>query len=139
MAQSETSPQLVYFDLFSLKTQPEDWSRRMFAQVFDAAQGGDMELYTYSSATSVRVALLASGFYVAKGRGTGDKPETTVGLTPCARVRVGDRLALLGSDWLGRWERSRSRYPEDLAVLDQAGFDRQMLAHPQFCDPLVQI
>ena len=39
------------------------------------------ELYTYSAATAVRVALLTAGFYVAEGTGTGPKASTTAAFT----------------------------------------------------------
>jgi len=90
-----------------LKTDAALWTLLRFANC-ESASGEGRELFTYSSSTSVRAALLAAGFYVAMGRGTGPKAETTIGLTPRAAVdRDGRELAhgreLLGEEWLAKW------------------------------------
>ena len=48
------------------------------------AQHKATELFTYTYSTRVRAALLAAGFFVAKGRATGPKLETTIALSPLA-------------------------------------------------------
>jgi hypothetical protein len=49
-----------------------------FQRLFRACAGHSADFFTYSSSTAVRAALLAAGFYVAKGRATGPRPETTM-------------------------------------------------------------
>ncbi len=89
----------------------------------------------------MRAALLASGFYVAKGRGTGPKTETTIGLTPRAAVdRDGGELShgreLLGEEWLAKWGRSDAQAPIGADPSD-ASWHQAVRAHPQFRPRLV--
>jgi queuine tRNA-ribosyltransferase len=95
-----------------------------------------VELFTYSYSTSVRAALLAAGFYVARGRGTGPKAETTIGLTPAAAVDAdGHELMhgreLLGQEWLAKWQRSDAQAPMGAGPGD-ASWLEAVAAHPQF-------
>jgi queuine tRNA-ribosyltransferase len=121
-------PDLVFFDPFSFKTDSELWTLAAFRDLAKLFSLKAAELYTYSYSTSVRAGLLAAGFYVAKGRGTGPKAETTVGLTPLAVAGAHGR-ELLGAEWLGKWRRSDARVP--LGAEDdswRAAIER----HPQF-------
>jgi hypothetical protein len=56
-----------------------------------------VELFTYTYSTSARAAMLAARFYVAKGRATGPKAETTIGLTRRAAAAAHGH-ELLGSE-----------------------------------------
>ena len=94
------------------------------------------ELYTYSAATAVRVALLAAGFYVAAGVGTGPKADTTVAFTHADGARRHPHTPpLLGPDWLARWSRSSAKSPASLAPDARAAFERRIAEHPQFTAP----
>jgi queuine tRNA-ribosyltransferase len=86
------------------------------------------ELYTYTYSTSIRAAMLAAGFYVAKGRGTGPKAETTIGLSSRA-AEVPHRHELLNGEWLAKWQRSEAQAP--FGCVDQ-DWRSAVLAHPQF-------
>ncbi len=88
------------------------------------------ELFTYTYSTSVRAAMLAAGFYVAKGCGTGPKAETTIGLSPRAAAATawprvvgtgmaGEVGAQRGAGSLGSTEKDDS-------------WREAILAHPQF-------
>jgi queuine tRNA-ribosyltransferase len=95
-----------------------------------------VELFTYSYSTSVRAALLAAGFYVAKGRGTGPKAETTIGLTPRAAMDAEGRelshgRELLGEEWLAKWRRSDAQAPMGIDPND-ASWRQAVKEHPQF-------
>jgi len=89
-----------------------------------------VELFTYTYSTRVRAAMLAAGFYVAKGRGTGPKAETTIGLSPLAASGPHDR-ELLGSDWLAKWRRSEAQAPFGSSAED-ATWLAAVSEHPQF-------
>ena len=75
-------PDIIFFDPFSFKTDSAMWTSNAFRELAKACAGKPAELFTYTYSTRVRAAMLAAGFYVAKGRGTGPKAETTIGLTP---------------------------------------------------------
>ena len=125
------APDLIFFDPFSAKTDTGLWTPAVFERLFRHCQPRPAELYTYSAATAVRVALLASGFFVAEGVGTGPKLSTTVAFTDGAAARAhGARL--LGEAWLTRWRRSDTKFPAGLAAPEHAEFERRFLAHPQF-------
>jgi queuine tRNA-ribosyltransferase len=77
--------------------------------------------------------LLAAGFHVARGKGTGQKLETTVAFTPqAAGARFSAGYEVLGSEWLQKWRRSGARIPSDLPEAAHAEFERKILGHPQF-------
>jgi queuine tRNA-ribosyltransferase len=81
----------------------------------------------------VRVALLAAGFYVARGRSMGRKEETTIALTPEAyRLRWVDRHEVLSAAWLGRWSRSGAKFPLGLAADAHPAFEISIRQHAQF-------
>ena len=81
-------PDLIYYDMFSTKTLGDPWTLDAFRKIFAVCAGHITEIFTYTCSTAVRSTMLAAGLYVAKGRATGAKNETTVGLS---------RLAAAGS------------------------------------------
>ena len=87
-------------------------------------------MFTYTYSTSVRAALLAAGFYVAKGRGTGPKAETTIGLSPGAAAGTHGR-ELLGAEWLAKWGRSERQVPLGVEAGDDT-WREAVSRHPQF-------
>ena len=86
IAQAPLPPDLIFYDMFSSKTHREQWTLELFRQLFAACAGRAVELFTYTHSTAARAALLAAGFFVAKGRSAGEKEETTIALTPAAVV-----------------------------------------------------
>ena len=68
MAQAPFPPDLIFYDMFSSKTHGEQWTLEIFRRLFDACAGRATELFTYTRSTAARAALLAAGFFVAKGR-----------------------------------------------------------------------
>lgn len=65
---------LIYFDAFGARVQPELWTETIFQQMFEAlAEGG--VLVTYAAKGSVRRAMLISGFEVEKLPGPPGKRE----------------------------------------------------------------
>jgi queuine tRNA-ribosyltransferase len=124
------SPDIIFFDPFSFKTDSALWTLAAFRELAQACLQKPVELFTYSYSTSVRAAMLAAGFYVAKGRGTGPKAETTIGLSPQAAAAPHDR-ELLGPEWLAKWLRSDARAPFGSRA-DDASWHEAVLKHPQF-------
>lgn len=123
-------PDIVYFDPFSFKTDSALWTLESFRQLADVCRNKATELFTYTYSTSVRAAMLAAGFYVAKGKGTGPKAETTIGLSPAAVPQATNR-ELLGAQWLAKWARSDAQAPFG-ADSDDAAWRQAVQGHPQF-------
>ena len=123
-------PDIVFFDPFSFKTDSALWTLNAFRELARAFKDKQTELYTYTYSTSVRAAMLAAGFYVAKGRATGLKGETTVGLSPRAAAAAHGR-ELLGQEWLTKWRRSDAQVPFGSTEQDDS-WRQAVLAHPQF-------
>jgi len=124
------SPDIIFFDPFSFKTDSALWTLPAFRELAQACAQKPAELFTYSYSTSVRAAMLAAGFYVAKGRATGPKAETTIGLSPLAAA-VPHGHELLGQEWLAKWRRSDAQTPFGVAAGDVTWHDA-VLEHPQF-------
>jgi queuine tRNA-ribosyltransferase len=123
-------PDIIFFDPFSLKTDASLWTLSAFRELALVCSPKPVELFTYSYSTSVRAAMLAAGFFVAKGRGTGPKPETTIALSPSA-ASAAHAHELLGEDWLARWSRSDAPAPFG-SVADDSSWRTAVTRHPQF-------
>jgi queuine tRNA-ribosyltransferase len=127
------APDLILYDPFSPKVDSPLWTSAFFARLLAHCQPKPAELYTYSSSTAVRVALLRAGFFVAAGLGTGPKADTTVAFTRAESAsRHPHSPSLLGAAWLARWRRSQAKFPESLPVDEQPVFAAQVEGHPQF-------
>lgn len=122
------APDWIFYDPFSYKTDSSLWTLDAFESLFKRCLGRRVELYTYSASTSVRSALLAAGFFVGRGVGTGPKEETTVAWTS----GLSSEGSPLDSGWLARWERSGARFPIGLSKEKQAQVEQRIRLHPQF-------
>jgi|UniRef100_UPI00404AF57C queuine tRNA-ribosyltransferase len=128
-------PDLIFYDPFSAKTDSLLWTMEAFQRLSAHISAKSTELYTYSSATSVRVALLAAGFNVGEGIGTGPKSSTTIAFSQAGgAANHPNKPRLLGADWLGRWSRSDSKYPADLPEIERPAFVIRITTHPQFVE-----
>ena len=126
-------PDLIFYDPFSAKTDTGLWTPEIFKRIVAHCAPKSAELYTYSAATAVRVSLLTAGFFVAPGVGTGPKADTTLAFTRAsAHQEHPASPILLGEEWLGRWRRSDSKFPRNLAESERPAFERQIEGHPQF-------
>jgi queuine tRNA-ribosyltransferase len=126
-------PDLIFYDMFSSRTHGEQWTIETFRRLFAACRGRATELFTYSHSTAARAALLAAGFYVAKGRCAGVKEETTIALTPAALGSPSARrYELLASEWIGRWNRSQAKFPAEVSLEQRPAFEEQIRRHRQF-------
>ncbi len=126
-------PDLIFYDMFSSKTHGEQWTIEIFRRLFDACAGRATELFTYTHSTAARAALLAAGFFVAKGRPAGLKEETTIALTPAALGTLwARRYELLAAEWIARWNRSQAKFPSEIPVDQRPAFAEQIRRHRQF-------
>ena len=131
--QVEEAPEVIFYDMFSRKTCADQWTLGNFENLYRACRGQAASLFTYSCSTATRGCLLAAGFHVARGKGTGQKLETTVAFTPqAAESRFSTGYEVLGAEWLLKWGRSGARIPSDLPESAHAAFEKKIRGHPQF-------
>ncbi|HMD74470.1 MAG TPA: tRNA guanosine(34) transglycosylase Tgt, partial [Steroidobacteraceae bacterium] len=123
-------PDIIYFDPFSFKTDSALWSLAAFRELAELCADKATELFTYTYSTRVRAAMLAAGFYVAKGRATGPKAETTIALSPLGAA-AGHEHDLLGAEWLRKWRRSDAQAPFGVEAPD-ISWQEAVGKHPQF-------
>jgi tRNA U34 5-methylaminomethyl-2-thiouridine-forming methyltransferase MnmC len=72
---------LIYFDAFGARVQPELWTETIFEQMFESLEEGGV-LVTYAAKGSVRRAMLNSGFEVEKLPGPPGKREMLRAIKP---------------------------------------------------------
>ena len=127
------APEIIFYDPFSGNSDDRLWTFDAFRRLRAACGGRGTELFTFSASTAVRGALLAAGWYVARGRGIGSRPETTVALTPEALGGPDPgRHELLAAGWLEKWRRSGARTPPGVPPHELAVFEAAILQHAQF-------
>jgi queuine tRNA-ribosyltransferase len=122
------APELIFFDPFSRKAEPEMWELSVFellALELDRRKQS-AQLITYSHSTAVRATALAAGFHVAQGVPSGEKEATTV-----AVWRPQSKFSWLDHQWLQRWEKSNAARPLGWTA-DRGSWEDRIRAHPQF-------
>jgi queuine tRNA-ribosyltransferase len=113
---------VVFWDPFSPKANPDLWTVEAFSTLFARCAPG-ATLFTYSTATATRSALLLAGFHVGVGDPSGPKEETTAAaVAPAAPARP------LDARWLARLGRSSAAFPVDAP----ADAHDRIRKHPQF-------
>jgi tRNA U34 5-methylaminomethyl-2-thiouridine-forming methyltransferase MnmC len=65
---------LIYFDAFGFRVQPELWSEEIFVKMFEALKPNGV-LVTYACRTTIKNAMLSAGFSVEKLPGAPGKRE----------------------------------------------------------------
>jgi queuine tRNA-ribosyltransferase len=130
-------PDLIFYDMFSTRTSGDQWTLPVFRKLRNACAGRAVELFTYSRSTAIRAILLATGFYVARGRSAGEKEETTIALTPeTYRTASPYRHELLTADWLAKWGRSDAKFPAEIPAQEFTLFEQVIRKHEQFTNSL---
>ena len=133
MEQAPALPDLIFYDMFSSKTDGDHWTLEAFRCLFARCGCRAAELFTYTCSTAIRAALLAAGFHIAQGRSIGEKAETTIALTPLASAALQPgRYAMFNGDWLEKWKRSGAKFPAGVGESERPAFERAILEHPQF-------
>lgn len=125
-------PHCIFYDPFSLNTDGPLWSYNIFKRIYNHCLNRPAKLFTYSSSTMVRGALLAAGFYTGSGAGTGPKSETTAAFTSLSAVNSG--IKLLGDDWLRRFNLSSAKFSNEHSEKEKAEIEKLIINHPQFSD-----
>jgi len=128
--EKSNQPHCIFFDPFSLNTNGTLWNYTVFKRIFNHCKNRPAKLFTYSSSTMVRGALLAAGFYTGSGKGTGPKTDTTAAFTSLD-VKNSD-IKLLGVEWLERFKRSSAKFNDNTSEDEKAEIERLILNHPQF-------
>ena len=113
---------IVYWDPFSPRANPDLWTVAAFAAVRRCA-GPRCTLFTYSASTATRVAMLLGGWAVGVGAAIGSKDSTTA-----AAICPEDLASPLDVAWLRRLDRPFAPLPAD-APPDAAA---RAAAAPQF-------
>jgi queuine tRNA-ribosyltransferase len=127
------TPDVVFWDPFSAKTDTPMWTLECFESVFAECGDHDTELFTYSASTVVRTAMLGAGFVIGRGAPTGRRPETTLALTPAAARHAAARgRVLLGAEWLEQWRRSDAKFPSDVPSTARAALTERVEGSVQF-------
>jgi queuine tRNA-ribosyltransferase len=122
LPRQELRADLIFWDPFSPRANPALWTVTAFSAAH-ARCGPAASLFTYSTATATRAALLLAGFHVGVGDASGPKEETTAAATdPSLVARPLDRR------WLERLGRSSAAFPPD-APPDAL---ERIRLHPQF-------
>jgi len=100
--QPAPAPHAILYDPYSPRVNPGMWTLEHFTRLRRClGPANPCTLTSYSRSTAVRVTLLLAGFFVGRGRATGEKDQTTVAATH--RELLHDPI---GSEWLGRVRRS---------------------------------
>jgi queuine tRNA-ribosyltransferase len=104
---AEASADIVFWDPFSPRKNPELWSLAAFRSLRRVCRRG-ATLHTYSGSTAVRSALLLAGFCVGVGVGIGPGKASTI-----AALETEELANPLDQRWLERLGRSSSAFPPD--------------------------
>ena len=72
--EDEDAYDLIYFDAFGFRVQPELWSLEIFKKMFKAMKSGGF-LVTYACRSSIKSAMLEAGFTIEKLPGAPGKRE----------------------------------------------------------------
>jgi queuine tRNA-ribosyltransferase len=107
LAREPSRADIVFWDPFSARANPELWTVAAFAAARRAA-GPRCTLFTYSASTAVRIALLLAGWAVGTGDPIGLRARTTA-----AAVDVADLARPLDRAWLARLQRPEVPLPSD--------------------------
>jgi queuine tRNA-ribosyltransferase len=107
LEQVDERADVVFWDPYSPRANPELWTVNAFS-LLRARCGPRATVFTYSSSTTTRAALLLAGFAVGMGQGTGAQRQTT-----CAAVDARDLAMPLGPRFLERLRRSSAPLPAD--------------------------
>ncbi len=122
LADEPTRADVVFWDPYSPRANPELWTIAAFAALRRVA-GPRCTLFTYSASTATRVALLLAGWAVGTGDAIGAKAQTTA-----AAVGADDLARPLDRRWLSRVSLAGAPLPSDAPE----GAAEHVAAAPQF-------
>lgn len=105
--EAEATADVVFWDPFSPRANPELWTMAAFAALRRGCRAG-ATVHTYSGATAARAAMLLGGFAVGLGVALGENKRATM-----AAVDAVDLTEPLDARWLERLGRSSAPFPKD--------------------------
>lgn len=117
---------IVCYDFFSASAHPHLWTYGIIKRLYELCSDEAIVL-TYSSATSVRAAMLAAGFYVGFSPSGSQNFRMTVASKQQNKIEVP-----LDERWLKKFERSTLPYLEMEDENAKKHILRSVLVHPQF-------
>jgi tRNA U34 5-methylaminomethyl-2-thiouridine-forming methyltransferase MnmC len=79
--------ELIYFDAFGFRVQPELWSESIFLKMYTALRPGGV-LVTYAAKGSVRRAMVSVGFLVERLEGPPGKREMLRATKPRLNTQI---------------------------------------------------
>ena len=132
MSTAPAPPDLIFYDMFSTKTSGDRGHLIAFRKFFEACAGRAAELFTYTCSTANRAALLAAGFYVARGRNAGESWKRRLRLRLRPVLSHSCRHELLTPDWLEKWHRSGAKFPGEIQAHQHDSFEHVIREHEQF-------
>ena len=107
LAEPRASADIVYWDPFSPRSNPELWNVGAFTALRRSCRDG-ATVHTYSGATATRTALLLAGFAVGFGDVLSPGRQATV-----AATRLDDLERPLDRRWFDRLSRSSAPFSRD--------------------------
>jgi queuine tRNA-ribosyltransferase len=107
LAEPHELADIVYWDPFSPRANPELWNVAAFTALRRSCRDG-ATVHTYSGATAARTAMLLAGFAVGSGEVLSSGRQTTVASTDLEGLR-----APLDRRWLDRLSRSSAPLSSD--------------------------
>ena len=107
LVEPPASADIVYWDPFSPRANPDLWSVAAFTALRRLCRDG-ATVHTYSGATATRTALLLAGFAVGRGSVLPSGRQATVAATRCEGLD-----APLDLRWLDRLSRSSAPFSSD--------------------------
>jgi queuine tRNA-ribosyltransferase len=120
------SPDAIAWDPFSSEVDAPMWTTDTLRLALARCAGRQTSLHTYARATPVRTALLAAGWFVGPGPGTGPKEETTRAWSQRPDA------PLLDGAFLRKWASSSAQWPPGTATTERPAVVEALRAHPQF-------
>ena len=115
---------VVCYDFFSPAKHPYLWTYSNFKKLF-AKSNLNSVLITYSSATAVRAALLAAGYFVGFGAISGKKAKSTV-----ATRKLENLLEPLPVAWKNTFAASSAKFSKQ--ETDKNIIQQKINSHPQW-------
>lgn len=128
LAEEPARPEVVFFDPFSPKANPEMWRLSTLEALHRCRpRAAELRLLTYSTAFGTRAGLLLAGFFVGEGPRQSPHRGSTF-----ASTRAGDVARPLTRTWLARWRKDREPWPPGTLPGDHRALRERLLEHPQW-------
>jgi queuine tRNA-ribosyltransferase len=116
----------VFYDFFSPASHPWLWTYDIFSKLIECCNQ-ETRLVTYSSATSVKAALLAAGWYVGTTMASGKKAKSILAAGSLAQVETP-----LSEKFISTFQASQKPYCTAETEVSRKIIAENVARHPQF-------